>query len=287
MIAATPALSIEQITKSFGDGRPALDGVTLTVAPGEMVALIGASGSGKSTLLRHISGFVTADRGSIRVFGQPVQDSGRIARNIRGLRAQIGFVFQQFNLVGRLTVITNVLTGLLYRAPLWRTLIARFSSAERDAALTELAAVGIVEQAYQRAATLSGGQQQRAALARTLVQQARLILADEPIASLDPESSRNVMDILSRMNRERGLTVVVSLHQIDFALRYCSRTIALHQGRVVYDGPSASLNPETLRRIYGAAAEELLAPAPATTIEPESHSAALAVPGFAAARAAS
>ena len=205
-----------------------------------MVALIGASGSGKSTLLRHIAGFLPADAGAIEVFGRVAQRDGHIAGNIRELRADLGFVFQQFNLVN---------------------LLARFNRAEREAALTELAAVGIAEQAYQRAGTLSGGQQQRAALARTLVQRARIILADEPIASLDPESSRNVMDILSRINRERGLTVLVSLHQIDFALRYCPRTIALHQGRVVYDGPSKNLDPATLRRIYGAAAEELLAPA--------------------------
>ncbi len=259
--SVAPALRIDDITKTFASGRPALDKVSFVLQPAEMVALIGASGSGKSTLLRHIAGFLPADAGAIEVFGQVAQRNGHIAGNIRELRADIGFVFQQFNLVNRLTVLTNVLTGLLFRVPLWRSLLARFNRAEREAALAELAAVGIAEQAYQRAGTLSGGQQQRAALARTLVQRARIILADEPIASLDPESSRNVMDILSRINRERGLTVLVSLHQIDFALRYCPRTIALHQGRVVYDGPSKNLDPATLRRIYGAAAEELLAPA--------------------------
>jgi phosphonate transport system ATP-binding protein len=261
--SAAPALRIDDITKTFASGRPALDKVSFVLQPAEMVALIGASGSGKSTLLRHISGFLPADAGAIEVFGRIAQRNGRVAGNIRELRADIGFVFQQFNLVNRLSVLTNVLTGLLYRVPLWRSLSGRFIRAERDAALAELAAVGIAGQAYQRAGTLSGGQQQRAALARTLVQRARIILADEPIASLDPESSRNVMDILSRMNRERGLTVLVSLHQIDFALRYCPRTIALHQGRVVYDGPSKNLDPATLRRIYGAAADELLAPAAA------------------------
>jgi len=259
--SVAPALRIDDISKTFASGRPALDQVSFVLEPAEMVALIGASGSGKSTLLRHIAGFLPADAGAIEVFGRVTQRNGHIAGNIRELRADIGFVFQQFNLVNRLTVLTNVLTGLLFRVPLWRSLLARFNRAEREAALTELAAVGIAEQAYQRAGTLSGGQQQRAALARTLVQRARIILADEPIASLDPESSRNVMDILSRINRERGLTVLVSLHQIDFALRYCPRTIALHQGRVVYDGPSKNLDPATLRRIYGAAAEELLAPA--------------------------
>ena len=265
--AAPPALRIAGLKKCFSPGRAALDNVSFEVRPAEMVALIGASGSGKSTLLRHISGFIAADHGHIEVFARVVQQHGRIAGNIRELRAEIGFVFQQFNLVNRLTVLTNVLTGLLYRAPLWRTLLSRFSKTERAAALAELAAVGITDQAYQRASTLSGGQQQRAALARTLVQGARIILADEPIASLDPESSRNVMEILSRMNRERGLTVVVSLHQIDFALRYCPRTIALHQGRVVYDGPSRNLDPATLRSIYGAAADELLAPVAAANPE--------------------
>ncbi|MCX7137945.1 MAG: phosphonate ABC transporter ATP-binding protein [Proteobacteria bacterium] len=259
--SVAPALRIDDISKTFASGRPALDQVSFVLEPAEMVALIGASGSGKSTLLRHIAGFLPADAGAIEVFGRVTQRNGHIAGNIRELRADIGFVFQQFNLVNRLTVLTNVLTGLLFRVPLWRSLLARFNRAEREAALAELAAVGIAEQAYRRAGTLSGGQQQRAALARTLVQRARIILADEPIASLDPESSRNVMDILSRINRERGLTVLVSLHQIDFALRYCPRTIALHQGRVVYDGPSKNLDPATLRRIYGAAAEELLAPA--------------------------
>jgi len=258
MTAATPALSIHDLTKSFGARRPALDGVSLALAPGEMVALIGASGSGKSTLLRHVSGFVAADRGAIRVFGQPVQDGGHVAGNIRELRAQIGFVFQQFNLVGRLSVITNVLAGLLFRVPLWRSLTARFTAAERAEAMAALAAVGIDDQAHQRASTLSGGQQQRAALARTLVQHAKLVLADEPIASLDPESARNVMEILARINREKNLTVLVSLHQVEFALRFCKRTIALHLGKVVYDGPSSALTPALLRSIYGAAAEELL-----------------------------
>ena len=275
------ALRIENLAKTFARGRAALQDVSIAVREGEMVALIGASGSGKSTLLRHISGFLAADAGTIEVFGRSAQTGGRVAKNIRELRADIGFVFQQFNLVNRLSVLTNVLTGLLFRVPLWRALLARFSKAERKAALTELAAVGIIEQAYQRASELSGGQQQRAALARTLVQRARIILADEPIASLDPESSRNVMEILARMNRERGLTVLVSLHQIDFAIRYCPRAIALHQGRVVYDGPSRNLDAAALREIYGSAAEELLGPAVEVPLR-----AAPAYPGIAAAHAA-
>lgn len=249
-------IEISHLNKTFGRCK-ALQDVGLTISTGEMVALIGASGSGKSTLLRHIAGFVAADSGEIVVLGETVQSGGRIAPNIRRLRSQIGFVFQQFNLVGRLPVITNVLTGLLYRTKLWRSLLMRFSLGERQQAMEALVAVGIENSAWQRAATLSGGQQQRAALARCLVQGAKVVLADEPIASLDPESSRNVMELLATMNRERGCTVVVSLHQVEYALKYCRRTIALHGGRVVYDGPSAALTPALLGELYGADAQEV------------------------------
>lgn len=250
------AIEIRNLSKTFSCCK-ALQDVSLDIDSGEMVALIGASGSGKSTLLRHIAGFVAADAGNIVVLDQSIQLNGKMARNIRSLRANIGFVFQQFNLVGRLPVITNVLTGLLHRTSLWRSLLMRFSLAERQQALEALVAVGIEQSAWQRAATLSGGQQQRAALARCMVQRARVILADEPIASLDPESSRNVMELLASMNRQRGCTVVVSLHQVEFALKYCRRTVALHRGCIVYDGPSAALTPQLLGELYGADAEEL------------------------------
>ena len=177
---------------------------------------------------------------------------------MRAARAGIGFVFQQFNLVGRLPVITNVLTGMLPRVPLWRSLLRYFRRAEVQVGLDALAQVGIDDYAFQRASTLSGGQQQRAAIARTLVQNARVILADEPIASLDPESSRRVMDTLAHINRSRKVAVVVSLHQVDVALRYCPRVVALRHGRVVYDGPAANLTETMLRALYGADVAELL-----------------------------
>ena len=251
-----PAIEIRSLSKSFG-GRAAVAGVSLRIEAGEMVALIGASGSGKSTLLRHIPGFVAADAGEVQTFGATMQAGGRVARTIRRDRATVGFVFQQFNLVGRLPVITNVLVGRLQACPWWRRLMLRFSREDRRLALRALADVGIEETAWQRASTLSGGQQQRAALARCLVQQARIVLADEPIASLDPESSRRVMELLAAMNRDRGCTVLVSLHQVDFAIRYCPRTIALNAGRIVYDGPSAALTPALLGDLYGSAAHEL------------------------------
>jgi phosphonate transport system ATP-binding protein len=264
----THAIEITGLSKSFAAFK-ALDDVTITIAPGEMVALIGASGSGKSTLLRHISGFLRGDSGRIDVLGRTIQDNGRIASSIRRLRADIGFVFQQFNLVGRLSVMHNVMTGLLHRTPLWRSMLMRFDGADRQAALEALIAVGIEQTAWQRAATLSGGQQQRAALARCLVQGAKIILADEPIASLDPESARNVMELLGKLHRERGCTVLVSLHQVDFAMKYCPRTIALSRGRLVYDGPSAALTPDHLVRLYGTDVSELFGtPARADGHEP-------------------
>jgi len=255
------AIQVARLTKSFSNFK-ALDDVCIDIAAGEMVALIGASGSGKSTLLRHISGFVRADSGSVSVLGRTMQDEGRLAASIRRLRVDVGFVFQQFNLVGRLSVMHNVMIGVLHRMPLWRSMLMRFGDAERQAALEALVAVGIEHTAWQRAATLSGGQQQRAALARCLVQGARIILADEPIASLDPESARNVMELLAKLHKERGCTALVSLHQVDFAMKYCPRTIALNRGRVVYDGPSAALTPAQLSHLYGADVHELFGSAP-------------------------
>ena len=258
-------ISVSGLSKTFTGGK-ALDNVNLHIAPGEMVALIGSSGSGKSTLMRHLAGLTMGDRqaggsGSVRVTGLTVQESGRVAGNVRRIRQGIGVVFQQFNLVGRLSVYTNVLLGALGRTPAWRSLLRRFTPEDQALAMNALRRVGIGDKAGQRAGTLSGGQQQRAAIARALVQQAKVLLADEPIASLDPESSRNVMEILAELNRTDKITVVVSLHQVDYAIRYCPRTIALRHGRVVYDGPSSRLSPAFLQEIYGAESGELFASA--------------------------
>jgi phosphonate transport system ATP-binding protein len=244
------AISVSNLSKTFGKRR-ALDEVSLSIEPGEMVALIGASGSGKSTLLRHLSGFVAADKGEVHIFGDEIQVDGRIARNVRAVRSQIGFIFQQFNLVGRLTLLTNVLTGQLHRIPTHRSLLKLFSRAEREIGLKALAEVGIDDYSFQRASTLSGGQQQRAAIARALVQGAKVVLADEPIASLDPESSRKVMEILARVNRDHGCAVLVSLHQVDIAMKYCPRVIAMQRGRVVFDGPVEQLSEAFLQELYG------------------------------------
>jgi phosphonate transport system ATP-binding protein len=259
MSVSQPVIDARSISKTFNKSGRALDKVHLRVESGEMVALIGPSGSGKSTLLRLLSGLVPSDAApsTIALLDQIVQRNGHLASDIRYIRAEVGFIFQQFNLVGRLPLLTNVLVGMLPRVPLWRSLIRYFTYAEKRHAMQALARVGMAKFATQRASTLSGGQQQRGAIARAMVQQAQIILADEPIASLDPESSRNVMESLAQLNQEDGATILVSLHQIDFAMRYCPRSIALRQGSVVYDGPTSQLTVAKLQEIYGPHTAEL------------------------------
>jgi phosphonate transport system ATP-binding protein len=235
-----------------------------------MVALIGASGSGKSTLLRHLAGLVTADASQNQILfcQKEIQRNGSVSSGIRALRGGIGLIFQQFNLVGRLSVFHNVLLGALGRTPLWRSLLMRFSQADRELAKHSLRRVGLWAKCRQRASTLSGGQQQRVAIARALVQRARLLLADEPIASLDPESSRAVMEILAALNREEGLTVLVSLHQVEYARKYCRRIVALKAGQVAYDGPSSDFSPDLFETVYGSSFPEPL-DRPCQTAGPE------------------
>ena len=256
------AIEVHDLSKSFQPGVPVLHQVGLRIAPGEMVALIGASGSGKSTLLRHICGLEIGQpgRSTVQVLGSAMQDNGRLALQARRMRRNIGVVFQQFNLVGRLSVLSNVLLGNLGHVPMWRGTLGLFTASEKKAARDALARVGIPEVAWQRASTLSGGQQQRAAIARTLVQRSNILLADEPIASLDPSSARRVMEILASVNRDEGITCLVSLHQVEYARRYCPRTIAMRDGRIVFDGPSAELTNRMLVDLYGANSEELILP---------------------------
>jgi len=197
-----------------------------------------------------------------------MQEAGRLSRDANRLRRDVGVIFQQFNLVARLKVLTNVLTGLLGRVPRWRGTLALFTAEEKQAALRALQRVGILETAGRRAATLSGGQQQRAAIARALVQGARVLLADEPIASLDPASAKRVMETLSVINRTEAITVIVSLHQVEYARRYCPRTIALRNGVVAFDGPSVELTQEMLRELYGEASDELVLPEGPLPTEP-------------------
>ncbi len=261
-------ISISGVSKSFTKGKPVLKNINLSVQRGEMVALIGASGSGKSTLIRALGGLERIDRpgtdsesgASIKLFGESMQKDGQISYGAQALRSRVGIVFQQFNLVPRLSVLTNVCLGLLGAIPGIRGSLSLFSDEEKRIAMRALHRVGIAEQALKRGNQLSGGQQQRAAIARTLVQKSELLVADEPIASLDPASARRVMDILAEINRTDRVTIVVSLHQVEYALGYCPRTIALRKGEIVYDGPSAALTQHFLAELYGEESESLFLP---------------------------
>ncbi|MDO9714194.1 phosphonate ABC transporter ATP-binding protein [Paracraurococcus lichenis] len=256
----TPTLDLEGLTRRFG-ATAAVDGVTLTVPAGQMLGIIGRSGAGKSTLLRLVNRLVEPSAGRI-VYGG--RDITRLrGRALRDWRRDCAMVFQQFNLVQRLDVLTNVLLGRLAHQHGWRRalvlLASAFTPAERAMALATLERFGLLEVALQRAETLSGGQQQRVALCRALLQQPRLVLADEPIASLDPANARAVMEALREMNRARGLTVLVNLHHLDTAQAYCDRILALQAGRVVFDGSPGALDAARIGAIYGMSEEEFAA----------------------------
>lgn len=224
-----------------------LDGVNLDLFPGEMVALLGSSGSGKSTLMKTLTGFAPVTNGSVRVAGFDVTNLQR--GQLRTLRANAGQVFQQFNLIGRLSVLTNVLTGGLHAAGPFN-LVGGFTSKQRTQALELLDRVGIAHKANDEARSLSGGQQQRVAIARALMQNPKLILADEPVASLDPKLSDSVLELLRSIAREDGIPVLVSLHVLPLALRHSDRIVGLKHGDMLVSAPTATLDAEALSVLY-------------------------------------
>jgi phosphonate transport system ATP-binding protein len=229
----------------------AVDGIDLVVRPGEFVVVLGRSGAGKTTLLRAINRLVEPTAGVVRVAGRAV--TGADPAGLRAARRQIGMVFQQFNLVRRASVLENVLAGRLGYVPVLPSLLGRFPAADRALALDCLARVGLAHLADRRADTLSGGEQQRVAIARALAQAPTVILADEPTASLDPALTTEIMDILRAVNREGGLTLVVSQHQLETALAYAGRIVGVRAGRVVFDGAAAAVTPAVVAAIYGEA----------------------------------
>ena len=242
-------LVVENLTKTFGDTR-AVDNISLRIEAGEMVAVIGRSGAGKSTFLRMINRLVEPNVGRILSEGEDVLHYR--GRELRQWRAQTAMIFQQFNLVNRLDVLTNVLIGRVIKHNLLDTMFKRFTEDERANAVHILNRLGLLDQALQRTETLSGGQQQRVAIAKALMQKPKIILADEPVASLDPHNSTQVMDTLRMINREDGLTVLCNLHTLDIARNYCTRIVGLSAGRIVFDGPPEMLNDAALEKIYGA-----------------------------------
>ena len=227
----------------------ALHQVDLVVRPGEFVVVLGRSGAGKTTFLRALNRLVEPTAGEVRVAGRLVTGAG--AGELREIRRKIGMVFQQFNLVKRAPVIENVLAGRLGYVPPVASVLGRFPSADRELARGCLAQVGLAHLADRRADTLSGGEQQRVAIARALAQRPAVILADEPTASLDPALTSSIMDILQTINREQGLTLVVSQHQLETALAYATRIVGFRQGKVAFDGPPAAVTPTVVHEIYG------------------------------------
>lgn len=246
-MTATPAIQLTALTKNFGDNT-ALNRVSLRVRVGEIVVLLGLSGSGKSTLLRHLNGLETPTSGEVNVLGSTVGNTR--GGELRALRSRIGFVFQQFELVGPRTVLENVLTGALSTLKGPRLGLMSYPKALRIRALDLLEEVGLEERAFQRADTLSGGQQQRVAIARALMQDPEILLADEPVASLDPESSKQVMNLIREIAVRRKLTVVCSLHQVEIALAWADRIVGLRHGEVVLDTVAEGLAESTVMDIY-------------------------------------
>ncbi|WP_380161198.1 phosphonate ABC transporter ATP-binding protein [Kineococcus sp. R86509] len=244
----SPVIAVSAVTKDFGTTH-ALRGVDLTVRHGEVVVLLGLSGSGKSTLLRHLDGLEFPTSGTVRVLDQDVPALAPGA--LRALRGRVAMIFQQFELVPSLTVLENVLTGALGRLRGPRLGLWTYPRAAKLTALNHLDRVGLLEKAYQRADQLSGGQQQRVAIARALMQDPEVLLADEPVASLDPESSDQVMALIREIAAERGLTVVCSLHQVDLALGWADRIVGLRGGEVVLDTPTAGLSKAQVMEVYG------------------------------------
>jgi len=242
-------IQFQNVIKTYPNGVMALKGVSLEIKQGEFVAIIGLSGAGKSTLLRSINQMHTITDGKLLVNGIDV--SSLSGKSLRRFRRDIGMVFQSFNLVKRTSVIKNVLAARVADMPLWMSLLGLYTKKDKIIALEALDQVGILEKAYTRADQLSGGQQQRVALARCVAQQPKIILADEPVASLDPVTSNQVMNDFVKINKELNITVIANMHHVDIALKFAQRVIGIKEGLIVFDGPSSKVNNQILKEIYG------------------------------------
>ncbi len=246
-------IKFENVSKTYPGGVQALKNVELEIEQGEFVAIIGLSGAGKSTLIRAINKMHGITEGTLTVNGLVVNDLK--GKSLRKFRRNIGMVFQSFNLVSRTTVIKNVLASRVPDMPLWKSLLGLYSKTDKIKALESLDQVGILDKAYVRADKLSGGQMQRVAVARTLAQDPKIILADEPVASLDPVTARQVMGDFRRINKDFNMTIIINIHHVDLALDYADRVIGIKAGEIVYDGPASGVTRNTLNEIYGGSTE--------------------------------
>ena len=242
-------IEFRQVSKVYPGGTVGLRDINLTIGKGEFVVIVGLSGAGKSTMLRSINRLHEITAGEILVDGKSITSAR--GRQLRIMRRGIGMIFQSFNLVKRSTVLRNVLAGRVGYHSTFRTILGLFPKADIDLAFNALKRVNMLEKAYQRADQLSGGQQQRVSIARALAQEAKIILADEPVASLDPVTTRQVMDDLERINRESGITTVVNLHDVELAKAYASRIVGVRAGEIVFDGPVSEATEDVFARIYG------------------------------------
>ena len=251
-------IKFDNVNKVYPNGLHALKNINLEIQQGEFVAIIGLSGAGKSTLLRTVNRMHDITDGVLTVKGQEVNNLK--GKELRKFRRGIGMVFQSFNLVTRTSVVKNVLTSRVPDMPLWKSIIGLYSKEDKVIALEALDKVGILDKAYVRADQLSGGQQQRVALARTLAQKPEIILADEPVAALDPITAKQVMDDFKKINKELNMSVLINIHHVDLALKYADRVIGIKAGEIVYDGPATKVDSEVLKQIYGRelAADEVM-----------------------------
>jgi len=242
-------IKFEHVDKTYPNGTKALSDINLEIEQGEFVAIIGLSGAGKSTLIRTVNKMIDITGGKLTVNGIDV--SSLKGKELRQFRRKIGMVFQSFNLVNKTSVINNVLSAKVADMSVFRTLFGLYSKEDKLQALESLDKVGILDKAFTRADQLSGGQMQRVALARTLTQDPEIILADEPVASLDPIMADVVMEDFCRINREMNITVIINIHHVDLALQYANRVVGINSGKIVYDGPTKDVNKDILRQIYG------------------------------------
>ena len=250
-----PQIEIKNLNMVYDNGVHALNDVSLKIYPGEFLSIIGLSGSGKSTLLRCINGLIKPTSGEILFDGQDITQLR--GSNLREVRKKIGMIFQHFNLINRKSVLTNALTGLLGSTGTWSSILGNFQDSDKQRALENLTLVGLAEKANVRADELSGGQQQRVAIARALMQKPKVLLADEPVASLDPATSHSVLDHLERANEEMGTTIICNLHFLSLVRQYATRVVALKSGEVVYEGLPTDIDEAWFSKIYGDQAKEV------------------------------